>query len=97
MATLKVAVAGLDDIDSLVPVLQQLARKHVGYGVSAEDYNTVGNALLFALKTGLGNEFTEETKDAWSTLYQVVADVMRTAAYPGFDKATFKNPKHYNR
>jgi len=96
MSTLKVAVASLDDLDALVPVLQQLARKHVGYGVSAEDYTPVGNALMHALRTGLGDEFTGETRDAWRTLYQLVADVMRSAAYPGFDKATFKNRKRYN-
>ncbi len=50
MATLKVAVSGLDNLDELVPVLQQLAKRHVAYGVTADDYTPVGNALLYTLK-----------------------------------------------
>ena len=95
MATLKVAVNTLDNLDKLVPVLQQLAIKHVDYGVKVDDYTPVGNALLFALKTGLGNEFTDEVKEAWRDLYIVVADVMRSAAYPNYSKSTYTNRKQY--
>ena len=95
MATLKVAVNTLDNLDKLVPVLQQLAIKHVDYGVKVDDYTPVGNALLFALKTGLGNEFTDEVKEAWRDLYIVVADVMRSAAYPNYSQSTYKNRKQY--
>lgn len=84
MAVLKTAVASLTRLDQLVAVLQQLAERHVGYGVTIEDYTTVGNALLFTLKRGLGAEFTPETRDAWIAVYQLVADTMRTHAYPGF-------------
>lgn len=84
MATLKVAIKGLNDINTVVPVLQQLASRHVDYGVRPSDYTTVGNALLQTLKKGLGEDFTPETKAAWIALYRTIAEVMKKHAYPNF-------------
>jgi hemoglobin-like flavoprotein len=96
MAALKVAVKGLDDLDKLVPVLHQIAGTHVKYGVKVDDYTPVGNALIFALKTGLGPAFTSELKDAWVAVYKLMADVMRAHAYPGFDPSSYTNTRRYN-
>ena len=41
------AVKGLDRLEQLVPVVQDLGRKHVGYGVEDRHYDTVGAALLW--------------------------------------------------
>ena len=95
MATLKIAVKSLDDIDSLIPVLQDLAARHVDYGVTADDYTPVGNALIFALRTGLGNDFTPGLRAAWVEVYSTIANVMRQHAYPDFDPENYKNTKHY--
>lgn len=95
MATLGVAVKGLNDLEKLVPVLQNLAIKHVDYGVKVEDYTPVGNALLYALSQGLGAQYTPEVKEAWVKLYRLVADVMRSAAYPDYDSASYKNTRVY--
>ncbi len=97
MATLKVAVKSLDDIDGLVGVLQKLAERHKGYGVKIDDYTPVGNALLYTLKTGLGDAFTPELKQAWIAVYKTIADVMRSHAYSSFDASTYKNTRHYQR
>lgn len=80
MAVLGVAVAGLDDLDKLVPVVQDLGKRHVGYGVQDEHYGTVAEALLFTLEQGLGDDFTPEVKEAWVTVYTILADVMTKAA-----------------
>ena len=97
MSALKLAVATLDDLDSLVPVLQRMAIKHVEYGVKMDDYTPVGNALLFALKTGLGVAYTDAVRDAWTETYRVVATVMREAAYDSYDPVTYKNSRRYHR
>ncbi len=97
MMTLGIAVKGLDNLDELVPVLEQLARKHIDYSVSVDDYTPVGNALLYTLKTGLGDDFTPECRKAWVITFKAIADVMRTAAYPSFDPATYKNVKYYHK
>lgn len=83
MGTLGVAVKGLDDVDSLVPVLQQLGKRHRGYGVVDADYATVADALLWTLGKGLGDAFTDDVKGAWVEVYTVVATTMKAAANGG--------------
>lgn len=80
MAVLGTAVAGLDNLEQLVPVVQELGKRHVGYGVKDEHYATVAEALLFTLEKGLGEDFTPETQEAWVTVYTILADVMTKAA-----------------
>ena len=77
---LTAAVKGLDHLDRLVPVVQDLGRRHVGYGVTDAHYDTVGSALLWTLEKGLGSAFTPDMKDAWATVYGLLATVMREAA-----------------
>ncbi|KID57181.1 hemin receptor [Pseudoalteromonas luteoviolacea] len=81
MATLKVAVNSLDDLDGLVPVLHKLAERHVGYGVKAEHFTFVGNALLYTLKKGLGSEWNQELREAWVSVFRLVATVMKSHAF----------------
>ena len=95
MTTLKVAVKGLDDLNALVPVLQNIATKHLEYGVKIEDYTPVGNALIYALGQGLQEDFTDELKKAWITVYKIIAEVMRSAAYPKYNAETYSNKKRY--
>lgn len=84
LTTLAFIVRGLHQPDQIVPAAQKLAVKHVDYGVTARHYTLVGNALLRTLKKGLGDDFTPELRAAWVAAYQVLADVMREAAYgPG--------------
>jgi len=80
MSTLGVAVGSLDNLDALLPVLQNLGRGHVAYGVQDSHYDTVGAALLWTLEQGLGNDFTPDVKDAWAEVYTIVATVMKEAA-----------------
>lgn len=82
MTTLGVVVNGLKDLDKIVPVAQQLAVKHIDYGVKAEHYQPVGEALIFTLDKGLGDDFTPELKEAWLTAYTTLSGVMIDAAYP---------------
>ncbi|MBT3917270.1 MAG: PAS domain-containing protein, partial [Rhodospirillaceae bacterium] len=79
MSTLKVAVKGLTDLDSILPAVQQLGERHGGYGVKDEDYKTVAQALLWTLEQGLGDEFTDDVKDAWTEVYMLLAGIMTDA------------------
>jgi hemoglobin-like flavoprotein len=80
MATLRVAVLGLDRLDKLLPVVQALGQRHVGYGVKDADYGTVAEALLWTLEKGLGDAFTPAVKQAWIEVYTLLAGVMKDAA-----------------
>jgi hemoglobin-like flavoprotein len=80
MQMIGAAVGKLTDLDALVPVLQSLGERHVGYGVQASHYATVGGALLKTLEQGLGAAFTPAVKAAWTEVYGVMADVMIKAS-----------------
>jgi len=80
MAILNTAVNALDKLDTIVPAVQDMGRRHVGYGVKDEHYDTVGEALIWTLGEGLKDAFTEDTKAAWIKVYTLVADTMKAAA-----------------
>ena len=80
MTMLAAAVKGLDDLGALVPVVQDLGKRHVGYGVTDQMYDTVAAALLGTLETGLGEAWNDEVKDAWVAVYTVLATTMKDAA-----------------
>jgi len=80
MQMLTAAVKGLDRLEQLVPVVQELGRRHAGYGVAEAHYDTVGAALLWTLEKGLGAAFTPETREAWETVYGLLATTMQQAA-----------------
>ena len=80
MKMINTAVNGLDRLDEIVPAVQQLGARHVAYGVKDEHYDTVGSALLWTLGAGLGDAFTEDTKEAWAAVYGLLADTMKAAA-----------------
>lgn len=80
MSMLNTAVNSLDKLDAIVPAVQELGKRHVGYGVVDEDYDTVGEALLWTLGQGLGDAFTDEVKEAWTLTYTTLATVMIDAS-----------------
>lgn len=80
MKTITLAVESLDDLDAVVPAVKDLGVRHVGYGVKDAHYDTVGEALLWTLEQGLGDDFTPETREAWAITYGVLADTMKSGA-----------------
>ena len=80
MQMLTAAVKGLDRLEQLVPVVQDLGRRHGAYGVKESHYETVGAALLWTLEAGLGRDFTPEVKEAWTAVYGLLATTMKNAA-----------------
>jgi len=80
IAMMSVAVNGLARLETLLPVIEALGRRHAGYGVRDEHYATVAAALLWALEQGLGGRFTPDVKDAWTAAYGVLAFTMQRAA-----------------
>lgn len=79
MKTLSFAVKGLNNLERLVPVVQDLGKRHQGYGVLPQHYETVAAALLDTLEKGLGDAWTPETRDAWAAVYGVLSATMLDA------------------
>jgi nitric oxide dioxygenase len=80
MEKLAVAVQGLQDLDSIAPLVQALGRRHAGYGIHPADYDTAGEALLWALGEAFGPAFNAELRSAWSAAYRTLAAEMLHAA-----------------
>lgn len=80
MDMIAVAVRGLNDLETIVPAVEDLGIRHAGYGVTAGHYGTVGSALLWTLEKGLGEQFTDEVREAWTAAYTLLSTTMIDAA-----------------
>jgi NAD(P)H-flavin reductase/hemoglobin-like flavoprotein len=72
-------VARVDDLDGLVPMLQQLGRDHRKFGTLAEHYPAVGASLLATL-AHFDDEWNVDLQQQWTAAYELVAKVMVEAA-----------------
>jgi hemoglobin-like flavoprotein len=79
MTMIGTVVANLHQLDTIVLAVQDLGRRHAGYGVAPSHYKTVAEALLWTLEQGLGDEFTSETRQAWVECYTTLASTMQQA------------------
>lgn len=69
------AAAHIDRLEEILPVVKGIAQKHRALGIQPEHYPIVGQNLLAAIKTVLGDAATDEIIDAWAKAYGVIADV----------------------
>jgi len=67
------AVAGLQDMKSLVPHLTALGMRHINYNMKAEYFAYGGEAVILTLKAGLGELFTKDVELAWGMVYDFVS------------------------
>ncbi len=72
----------VEDSSTLIPAAEDLARRHVAYGVQADHYPIVGEVLINTLKDTLGGDFTDEDVGAWVRIYSDLSQTMTAAAYP---------------
>lgn len=80
MASLGFVVQGLKHVDTILPAVTDLAKRHVGYGVRTEHYETVGQALIETLEEGLGDAFTPDARAAWVAAYELLSHTMIAAS-----------------
>ncbi|NEX23294.1 hemin receptor [Thiorhodococcus mannitoliphagus] len=80
MAMLDTAVDALDDLDAVLPAIEDLGAQHASYGVTDADYDKVADALLWALSQELGADFTPEVRAAWTEVYMALAGAMQEGA-----------------
>ncbi|BBI36682.1 NO-inducible flavohemoprotein [Cohnella abietis] len=69
------AAQNIDKLETILPVVKQIAHKHRSLGIKAEHYPIVGQNLLAAIKDVLGDAATEEILQAWAEAYGVIANV----------------------
>lgn len=74
-------VNGLNQPESLVPVLSDMGKRHAGYGVRPEHFPVVGEALLQTLAQALGDDFTPDIAAAWQTTYDGLRQIVIERSY----------------
>lgn len=79
MQTLGLAVRSLHDTTTLTPLMRELGQRHIGYGVSQEQYEQVKGALLWMIEKKLGRSFNQETREAWIAAYDLIASIAISA------------------
>lgn len=70
----------VDRPDDLGIFLRQLGRDHRKFGVLAQHYDAVGEALLEAMAEVSGPRWSPQVERAWRGAYDLVAEIMREAA-----------------
>ncbi|NEX23196.1 hemin receptor [Thiorhodococcus mannitoliphagus] len=80
LVMLETVVDALDDLDALLPALEDLGAQHACYGVTGPDYDKLVDALLWTLGQALGDDFTPEVQDAWTEVYTTLAGAMQDGA-----------------
>lgn len=87
--TLTSVIENLHEPAGLMDDIENLGRRHAGYGVEAKHYDLVGEALLWTLEQGLGEAWTLDVSDAWCEAYQMITTPMLRGAADGQpDKST---------
>ena len=66
----------IDNLDALVPVVERIAHKHIGYHILPEHYEYVARALLAAIEEVLAPDISQEVLAAWGEAYWFLADIL---------------------
>ena len=76
LTMLSYVISKLDRLDEIIGEVQKLAQRHSQYGVKESHYSAVGAALLWTLEKGLGAQWNEKLKTAWTEVYTILAGAM---------------------
>jgi hemoglobin-like flavoprotein len=87
MQMLAMCVIYLDNETQLGHTVAALGARHVEYGVRDEDYQAVGEALLWSISQVMGGSITPDIRDAWQTLYDLLAHMAINGARAHRDAA----------
>ncbi|MHA2252872.1 MAG: globin domain-containing protein [Candidatus Kariarchaeaceae archaeon] len=68
----------LDNVSNVGSDIRKLGSKHLELGIKKEDYTVFGSIFLRTIEDILGTSCTAEIKDAWASLYDILAELMFT-------------------
>ena len=77
---LETVIYATDRPEHLALGLVSLGRRHAGYGVRLEHYQTVRDALLYAIRSCLKERYTPEVAQAWENTLDALLDLMKKGA-----------------
>lgn len=73
--TVLAAAQNIENLESLLPAVKKIGKRHVAVGIKPEHYPIVGSNLLLAMQEVLGDAATPEVIEAWGKAYEVIAKV----------------------
>ncbi|KAL2008710.1 hypothetical protein VTN00DRAFT_6904 [Thermoascus crustaceus] len=68
--------ANIDNLDALTPSTKLITHRHSSFYIQPDDYKTVGEYLLAAVKQVLGNVCTPAILNAWTAAYWQLANIL---------------------
>ncbi len=74
---LKLAIDALGQPERIGPLLEELGRRHVGYGVSADQLDALGEVLVATVREHDEARWSERLEAAWRSAYARIAAAMR--------------------
>ncbi|MDQ0413099.1 NO-inducible flavohemoprotein [Mesobacillus stamsii] len=89
--TVYAAAKYIDNLEMILPVVNQIAHKHRSLGILPEHYPIVGKYLLLGIKEVLGDAATDEIIHAWTEAYGVIADAFISVEAEMYDEAASQN------
>ena len=81
MQMLAVLVSALNTPKRVFALGEEVGKSHLKYGVTEAHYATVGQALLAAIRQGLGEGYTPDVDAAWKALYTSLMFIVKQTAY----------------
>ncbi len=82
LGSLVMVVEHLRDPEQVTATLQELGRKHEGYGALPEHYPIVCSLLLESMATELGTAWNDQLESEWSQALTLVSQIMIDACRP---------------
>ena len=76
LASLKLVMSNLNNVDKLAKALTTLGEKHEKYGAIEAHYGAVASTLIDTMKEFAGRAWTKEVNQAWSHALETIANVM---------------------
>jgi hemoglobin-like flavoprotein len=80
LSALKLVINNLRNPDALENALEELGKRHKGYGAENAHYNAVIETLLDVLREAAGSQWTNEVHQAWSDALKIVSTKMQNSA-----------------
>ncbi|CRG86105.1 hypothetical protein PISL3812_03108 [Talaromyces islandicus] len=75
-AALYAYAANIENLGVLGPTLELICQKHASLYITPDQYEIVGKFLLEAMQKVLNTAFTTQVRDAWTSAYWQLADLM---------------------
>jgi hemoglobin-like flavoprotein len=73
------------DTETLCEILNDLGKRHIGYGVKPHYFPFMGHAVLYALQETLGDKWTPQMHDAWVEIFDILSGEIMKSILNGYD------------